>query len=147
MTFYYHGCILRAQRYIEVIPIRRRLPDEDYSKADAFIRKLRPMLRTGEFQIEQTEKNRCFDRRFSLTHEKKRDILKSLTADDCYQIELNNNPRYEAGDVYKFFKEVTLEVFGEAECVKLYLKMYVRETKTYDMVIVISFHEEGMHEV
>ena len=102
---------------------------------------------TGEFYIEPTEKNNYFDRKFSLTDQKKREILKSLTADDCYQIEPNNNPRYKTDEVYKFFKEVELIVFGEFESTTLYLKMYIRESKTYDMVIVISFHEEGMHDM
>lgn len=60
---------------------------------------------------------------------------------------MNNNPRYETDEVYIFFKETVLPVFGEPENVKLYLKMYIREARTYDIVIVISFHKEGMHDL
>lgn len=132
---------------IEVIPISCSLSPEDYKKAEAFIRKIKPLLKTGDFQIEQTAKNISFDRQFSLTHQTKCEILKSLTADDCYNIEPNNNPRYKTAEVYKFFKEIELIVFGESTQTKLYLKMYIRESTTYDIVIVISFHEEGMHDL
>lgn len=123
------------------------LTPEDYKKAEAFIKTIKPLLSTGNFQIEKTEKNIMFDRQFSLTHQDKCEILKSLTADDCYNIEPNKNSRYPTSEVYKFFKEIELTVFGENETTKLYLKMYVKESKTYDMVIVISFHEEGLHEL
>ena len=130
-----------------MIHISYSLSSDDYKKAEEFIKKIRPLLSVGEFQIELTEKNKLFDRKFSLNHQQKCEILKSLTADDCYQIEPNNNSRYKTDEVYKFFKEVELLVFGELEATKLYLKMYIRELKTYDMVIVISFHEEGMHDL
>ena len=120
-----------------MISIRCSLSSEDYEKAKAFVNDIKPLLRTGDIQIERTEKNKIFDRKFSLTDQKKCDILKSLTADDCYQIEPNNNPRYKTDEVYKFLKEVELIVFGELESTKLYLKMYIRELTTYDMVIVI----------
>lgn len=129
-----------------MIHIRYSLSSGDYKKAEEFIKQIRPLLSTGEFQIAPTEKNKDFDRKFSLTDWEKREIIKSLTADDCYQIEPNNNTRYKTDEVYKFFKDVELLVFGEPETAKLYLKMYIRETKTYDIVIVISFHEEGMHD-
>lgn len=123
------------------------LTPEDYKKAEAFIKRIKPLLSTGDFQIEKTEKNIMFDRQFSLTHQDKCEILKSLIADDCYKIEPNNNSRYQASEVYKFFREIELTVFGENETTRLYLKMYVKESKAYDMVIVISFHEEGLHEL
>lgn len=147
MTFSYHCVIIRAPRYTEVILIQYSLSAEDYEKARAFIKRISPLLQTGDFQIERTEKNKIFDRKFSLTDQEKRSILRSLTADDCYQIAPNNNPRYKTDEVYKFFKEIDLIVFGELESTKLYLKMYIRELNTYDMVIVISFHEEGMHDL
>lgn len=147
MIFSYHCATIRTLRYTEVILIQYSLSTEDYEKASAFIKRINPLLQTGDFQIEKTEKNKIFDRKFSLTDQKKRNILRSLTADDCYQIELNNNPRYKTDEVYKFFKEVDMIVFGELESTKLYLKMYIRELNTYDMVIVISFHEEGMHDL
>lgn len=130
-----------------MIHISYSLPTEDYKRAEDFIKKIRPLLSTGDAVVERNEKNNYFDQYFSLTHQEKCDVLKTLTADDCYQIEPNNNPRYGKTDVYKFFKDVELSVFGEIESTKLYLKMYIKESKTYDMVIVISFHKEGMHDI
>ena len=37
-------------------------------------------------------------------------------------------------------------VYGENETHKLYIKMYLAETPSFDIVIVISFHEEGMYD-
>ena len=147
MHFSYHCAIIIVPIYTEVIYIRYSLTVDDYAKAEAFIKKIKPLLMTGDFSIELTEKNQYFDRKFSLTDQQKREILKALTADDCYQLEPNNNPRYKTSEVYKFFKAVDLIVFGEYESTTLYIKMYIRESKTYDMVIVISFHEEGMHDI
>ena len=146
LIFSYHHVMLNTLRKIEVIHISYSLSSADYKKAENFIKRIRPLLSTGDIQIESTEKNKFFDRKFSLTDQKKRELLKSLTADNCYQIEPNNNPRYKTDEVYKFFKEVDLPVFGELEATTLYLKMYIRESKTYDIVIVIPFHEEGMHD-
>ena len=123
------------------------LTSAERQQAEAFLGKIRPLLCTGEFTIARTEKNIAFDREFSLTHQEKCAILLTLTADDCCQIAMNNNPRYETDEVYIFFKETVLPVFGEPENVKLYLKMYIREARTYDIVIVISFHKEGMHDL
>ena len=77
--------------------------------------------------------------------ETKKDILRSLTADDCIGIEPNNNPRYPEAEVYKFIKACRLYVYGEETNVTLYIKAYLREKQYYDVVIVISFHEEGMY--
>lgn len=73
-------------------------------------------------------------------------ILKDLVPEDCVKIESNDNPRYEESEVYVFIKLVEILVFGETEPHKLYIKMYLREHTTFDVVIVISFHEEGMHD-
>lgn len=147
LTFSYHCDILcHVNNSIEVIHISCTLSSEDYLKSSKFISRIKPLLNTGDFQIVLTEKNKLFDCKFPLTDQKKRDILRSLTADDCYQIEPNNNPRYQAAEVYKFLKNVDLLSYGEQVAVELYIKMYIKESKSYDMVIVISFHEEGMHD-
>lgn len=82
-----------------------------------------------------------------MTQDEKISILLSLSAEDCCQIEPNNNPGYDENDVYVFIKDAELLCYGEPQTVNLYIKMYIRETKTYDTVIVISFHEEGMHDL
>ena len=69
----------------------------------------------------------------------------SIRPEDCVKIEPNNNPRFVDSDVYVFIKNDEIMVYGELELHKLYIKIYLREKKTYDTVIVISFHEEGLH--
>ena len=138
---------MKIYRNTEVIRIHHSLSSAEQKKAEDFIRKIKPLLSMGEFQIEPTEKNKIFNRQFPLTDQQKREILKSLTADDCYWIGPNDNPRYKTDEVYKFFKDIEVVVFGEPDTTKLYLKMYIKESKTYDMVIVISFHGEGMHDL
>ena len=39
---------------------------------------------------------------------------------------------------------VSIEAYGDKVSIDLYTKMYIEEKKTYDLVVVISFHEEGM---
>lgn len=82
-----------------------------------------------------------------MTQDEKTNILLSLSAEDCCQIEPNNSPGYGENVVYVFIKDAELFCYGEPQTVNLYIKMYIRETKTYDTVIVISFHEEGMHDL
>ena len=73
-------------------------------------------------------------------------IMKQLCPEDCIKVEPNNNPRFEQTDIFVFLKCVEILVYGESETHKLYIKIYLREQKTYDTVIVISFHEEGLHD-
>ena len=82
---------------------------------------------------------------YSLKHEQKVRLIKELTAEDCIEISPNDNHRYEESEVYIFIRDYNLSTYGESECVTLYIKMYLHEEKTYDLVVVISFHPEGMH--
>lgn len=147
LTFSYHERILYSERETEVIPISTELSPEDYKKAQEFIKRMKPLLATGDITIAPTQKNIEFDRLYSFPEAKKIDVIKSLSAEDCYQIEPNNNQRFGNEDVYKFFKEIVLLSYGDSEPVKLYLKMYIHERPRYDTVVVISFHEEGWHEI
>lgn len=122
------------------------LSDSDLKKVKAFIKRMRAALATGDFTIEPTIKNKAFDRKFNLRNSQKLSILKSLTENDCIAAEPNDNPRYPETDVYKFIKSEKLMVYGEAENVKLYIKAYIDDDSYYDFVLVISFHEEGMHD-
>ena len=115
-------------------------------KAEAFLKKIRPLLFTKEYTFVQRDKNMEFDRLYSLTDEQKAEIIKSLTPADCISVEPNDNPRYPDAEVYAFIKGQQLLSYGEVEYVKLYIKMYLNEQKRNDMVIVISFHPEGMYE-
>jgi len=83
---------------------------------------------------------------FPLRHEEKVRIIKELLPEDCVKVEPNDNPRFEQTDIFVFIKSVEIMVYGEEEPHKLYIKIYLREQKNYDTVIVISFHEEGVFE-
>ena len=130
----------------EVIRIGNSLLPEDLEKARSFLARIRPLLATKECLFKQSEKNILFDRCYPLTHEQKVNIIKTLAAEDCVKVEPNNNPRYAESEVYAFIKTLMLPSYGEEEEVTLYIKMYLNEEKHYDIVIVISFHSEGMHD-
>ena len=48
--------------------------------------------------------------------------------------------------VFKFIKEVELTVLGETELVETYVKEYIEDRRTHEIICVISFHEEGLHD-
>ena len=129
-----------------MICIANRLSAADYQKAEEFLKRIKPLLLTNECQFKKSYKNNAFDQQFNLRNEQKVEIIKSLTADDCVKIAPNDNPRYADSEVYQFIKCVELLVYGENETHKLYIKMYLAETPSFDIVIVISFHEEGMYD-
>lgn len=93
-----------------------------------------------------SQKNKDFDNKYNLSHKDKIGIIKSLTVDDCTDIRMNDNPRYAGADVFIFLKEKDVLSYGESETVSLYIKEYIIEQNSMEMVIVISFHEEGMYE-
>ncbi len=128
-----------------MIRIGTPLSETDFVKVKEFLTKIKPLLASNECTFQISEKNKDFDRQFSLRDAEKINIIKSLTAEDCVKVEPNNNPRFTDTDVYVFIKCVEIVVYGEVEPHKLYIKIYLREKKTYDTVIVISFHEEGLH--
>lgn len=105
------------------------------------------MLPTNQIIIEPTPKNKLFDRKYNLTHKEKVKIIKSLEVDDCVDIQPNTNLRYSDAEVFFFYKTIEVEVYGEVETVTLYIKEYIDDRDGMDMVIVISFHEEGLHEL
>lgn len=94
-----------------------------------------------------SEKNKALDYEFNLRDHDKVQILKSLTAEDCIEIRKNDNIRYPDADIFIFIKQVDLESYGYPETVKLYIKDYIIEDQQMEMVIVISFHREGMHDM
>jgi hypothetical protein len=127
--------------------MKNNLSPEDCKKVEAFLAKIRPMIKTGDVRIEQTEKNILFDKKYNMRHAEKIKVIESLTAEDCTKIELNNNPRYPLVDVHFFLKDVhTMTYYGEPAQPCVYIKMYAQECSTYDEVVTISFHEEGMHD-
>ena len=124
------------------------LSPEDYKKVEAFLERIRPMIKTGDVTIEQTEKNKIFDKKYNMRHAEKLRVIESLTAADCTKVELNDNPRYPLVDIHFFLKNVkTITCYGEPANPCVYIKMYMHECSTYDEVVTISFHEEGMHDL
>ncbi len=117
------------------------LSADDYRKASSFLSSIKPYLKTGEFNVRPSPKNKEFDKKYNLKHEQKAKILCSLCADDCVRIAPNDNPRYEDNELFVFQKNVELEVYGEQSQAKLYIKMYLTQNS---VILVISFHEEGM---
>ena len=107
---------------------------------------MKGLLVTGEYTIRPSWKNTEFDDEYPLREEQKRSVLRSLTINDCIKVEANTNQRYEAAELFFFLKDAAFMIYGEETKVKIYLKMYIRETKTHDMVIVISFHKDGLYD-
>ena len=122
------------------------LSPQDYKKVEEFLVRIRPLIKTGDVIIEPTEKNKLFDRQYNMKHAEKLKVLSSLTAEDCTKIEPNNNPLYPEAEVYFFLKDIEIMVYGETANPCVYIKMYTQEFSTYDVVVTISFHEEGMHD-
>ena len=131
---------------VGVMFIEHELVARNHEKAELFLKRIKPLLFTKEYTFAQRDKNIEFDRLYSLTDEQKAEIIKSLTPDDCISVEPNNNPRYPNAEVYAFIKGQQLLSYGEVEYVRLYIKMYLDEKKHNDMVIIISFHPEGMYD-
>lgn len=131
---------------LEVIGIGTPLSTTEIQKANQFLSRIKPLLATNDCVFMTSQKNKDFDRLFSMKHNQKIDVLKSLTANDCVKIEPNNNSRFEQSEVYVFLKCVEILVYGESQSHKLYIKIYIRERSDYDTVIAISFHEEGLYD-
>lgn len=129
-----------------MLNISNYLSPEEYQKAETFLARIRPLLKTNDVTISQNYKNKEFDREYNLTNEEKIELLESLTAEDCTKIAPNDNPRYPDSEVFFFLKNIQVVVYGEPDDPCVYIKMYVAELPTYDKVIVISFHKEGMHD-
>lgn len=128
----------------EVSDIGSRLSDDQLEKVHTFLEKVRSLLATNDYTIKQNEKNIAFDRDFPIKDSQKKEILQSLTVEDCIAVDVNNNLRYEKSEIYKFLKNVDIFVYGELENLDLYIKMYIKEYSFFDKVIVISFHKEGV---
>ena len=96
----------------------------------------RALLPTGQCTFVLTDKNKELDKNYNLKHQEKIDIIKSLMPDDCVDIRENDNPRYPEAELFVFLKSVTLEVYGE----------YIIDDHNMEMLIVISFHEEGLYD-
>ena len=125
--------------------IKTKWSEPEKQKIEQFLQHSKAILATGDYTIEPKEKNKIFERKYPLKDCDKKNILKSLSTDDCIGFEPNDNPRYSDSTVFKFIKDVKIPVYGEQQTVRLYIKQYITDVNKYEVIIVISFHEEGMH--
>lgn len=126
--------------------IERNWTENEIKEIDVFLGRAKALLATNDFIIKKTQKNIVFAKRYPMRHEVQADILKSLTRDDCIDVSPNTDERYADTLVFEFIKDVEILVYGEQEKVKLYIKQYIVDNKTHELITVISFHEEGMYE-
>lgn len=116
--------------------------DEEICRAaQMFLDRMRSLLATNDFQISLRDKNQEFLEKYKLKEQRIKEMLLALISADCKAVEPNDNPRYSDALVYKFIKQYELEYFSEICNVIVYIKLYIVEYKTYDLVMVISFHE------
>lgn len=127
--------------------IKRVWSEEDRAVIENFLVRAKALLATKEFEIEPTEKNRIFKNKYPLKSDEQANLLKSLQVEDCVDFGPNDNSRFSESTVFTFIKTVELSNFGEPEMVCLYIKEYIMEQGRYEIVCVISLHEEGMHEI
>lgn len=144
MTKSYLLCYNNNTKDAEVIHISELLTESERKKAEEFLKRMKGLLVTGEYTIRPSWKNTEFDDEYPLREAQKRSVLGSLTINDCIKVEANTNQRYETAELFFFLKSATFMIYGEETTIKIYLKMYIRETRTHDMVIVISFHKDGL---
>jgi len=111
-------------------------------EAQKFLERVRSLLATNQFQVSQRDNNQKFLKKYRIKDQKIKEMLLALNGTDCTAIEPNNNSRYREALVYKFMKVYELDYFGDTCDVTVYIKQYIIEEKTYDLVMVISFHED-----
>lgn len=109
-----------------------------------FLDRVRSLLATNEFQLSQRDRNQEFLEKYKIKSHKIKEILLALNSTDCTAIEPNDNPRYCDTLVYKFMKVYELEYLGDLCDVSVYIKQYIVTGKTYDLVMIISLHEDDI---
>ena len=130
-----------------VIIIKSQLSDEEYRKTCAFLKRVSALLPTHQVRVEANrEKNRAFMKRLNLRQTDIERIIGSITADDCFRISQNNNSRYPDAEVYEFLPHVELMEYGETNLYTLYIKEYIVCDGSFEMLVIISLHEEGEYE-
>ena len=124
----------------------KMLTEVELEKVRTFLKRAKALYPTNQYTFKPSEKNKLFDRKYNLRNSDKLRIMQSLTEADCIEIRKNDNPRYPEADVFVFIKLVSLDFYGEPVETNLYIKDYITDDNGLEMVIVISFHEEGMHD-
>lgn len=83
-----------------MIKIEIQLSDMERESVRVFLARVKSLLITGEYIIKPSWKNTEFDDKYALRDAQKREILKSLTVDDCIKIEDNTNARYDTATLF-----------------------------------------------
>lgn len=113
------------------------------SKAAQFLAAAKSIMQTGDLTIQQRAKNIDFMQKYQIKHQDAISMVRQLEPKNCYAIEPNDNQRYADAEVYKFKRSYDLAYYGVVEAVMVYIKMYLVEEKSYDYIMVISFHRDG----
>ena len=114
---------------------------------ETFLKRVRALLPTNQCTFKLTDKNKSFDNKYNLRHDQKIDIIRSITVDDFIETKRNEVLGYPDADLYVFYKIVKFLAYGEEAEVVVYVKEYILEDNNMEMVIVISLHEEGLHDL
>ena len=118
------------------------IDEKGFSDAQEFLECVRSRLVTNEYQVSQYYKNKEFLEKYKIKDCKVKEMLLALTGTDCISIEPNDNPSYPEATVYKFVRTYELDFFGVDSLIDVYIKMYLLEKQTCDLVMVISIHED-----
>ena len=125
----------------------RQLSPEDRQRVETFLKRAKALLPTNQCTFKLTNKNKSFDNKYNLRHSQKIDIIRSITVDDFIETKRNEVPGYPDTNLYVFHKAVKLLLYGEEAEVVVYVKEYILDDNNMEMVIVISLHEEGLHDL
>ena len=89
------------------------------------------------------QKNRDFLFEYDLVEpEKHKELLMSITLDECCGVENSRNPNYQDELVYVFCCPRNLiDHYGDDYEIEVYIKFHVMVTEQGEMAVVISIHE------
>lgn len=129
-----------------MIFIEKVLTPDEKQKVSEFLDKMKSLLITNDYTFKVSDKNTETDRLYALRDKDKVKILKALKTEDCIDITLNKNPRFDDSEMYIFLKKVNVSILGETEKIELYIKLYIKWYPSFDKIIVVSFHKSQMYE-
>lgn len=118
------------------------IDEKGFCEVQKFLERVRSRIVTNEYQVSSHYKNKDFLEKYKIKDCKVKEILLALSGTDCISIEQNDNPSYPEATVYKFVRTYELDFFGVDSLIDVYIKMYLLEKQTCDLVMVISIHED-----
>lgn len=128
----------KTKKYIDFSPDQIR----------KYLDKFRNLVLQNKYTISRNEnrkENENFITDYKINSQKEKEILLSIQYDDfCYAVD-NINPEFAHEVLYVFNKEHELDKWGEVECVDIYIKVNITQTRRGDdYMIVVSFHKRNM---